>query len=81
VRKEEAALVAGHRLVVSFERSEERRLECRLECKVCGNVVLVYVWEEDYVSAGEAEERAVKSGKRSFRYDCVSHLAASVMES
>jgi hypothetical protein len=81
MRKEEALLVATHRLVVSFDRPEGRRLECRLWCEVCGNVVFVSVWEEDCVSDDEARERAEKSGWRSFRYDCVSYLAASVMES
>jgi len=52
-----------------------------MDCATCGNVVLVYVWEDDYVSAAEAEDRAVDSGKRSFRYDCASYLAQSVMES
>lgn len=81
MREEEKVLVASHRLVASITRLNGFKIECKMECKVCGNVVLVYVWEDDYFSSAEAEERAVKSGKKSFRYDCVSHLAASVMES
>jgi hypothetical protein len=81
VRKEEAKLVATHRLSVEFVRASGAKVECKMACATCGNVVLVYVWEDDYVSAQEAEERAVDSGKRNFRYDCASYLAESVMES
>ncbi len=80
MRKDEEKLVATHSLSVGFARAAGVRVECKIACATCGNVVLVYVWEEDYVSAREAEERAADSGRKSFRYDCASYLAESVME-
>lgn len=80
MKKADLELVSTHTLSVGFVRTPGPRMECKMACTTCKHVVFVYVWEDDYVSVDGARERAVDSGKRSFRYDCANYLAQSVME-